>query len=102
MHDAFMLVCFGVPFSLLLAVVVLVQIDHGRIRRAARCFPCTRCQTMLGDAAVSLADELWTKHMRTLQERHPDVNFRIIRDLHTVCAQCGARFKFDRAASAPW
>jgi hypothetical protein len=34
--------------------------------------------------------------MHTLRERHPNVKFRIVRDLHGVCPECGARFAFDR------
>ena len=89
-------ICFGALFLAALLVVVLVQADSRNLRRSARRFPCTRCQGILGDRAVSLADDLWMKHMRTLRERHPGMRFRIVRGLHAVCTKCGARFKFDR------
>jgi hypothetical protein len=90
-----LLACGGLPLALIVAAIVLVEIDKRKIRKAARHFSCTQCQTLLGDAAVALADELWMKHMRTMQKQAGPVRFRVIRDLYAVCTRCGARFNFD-------
>jgi hypothetical protein len=90
------LLCCGAPFALLLLVGVSVWWDKRVLRRAARRFACPTCGTVLGEAAVELADNLWRRHMQVLFERNPGVKLRIVRTLDAVCTQCGARFRFGR------
>lgn len=94
------LLFFATLIGLIAFVSLLVHLDQKKLRRAARRMPCVRCGALLGDAAVALADELWQKHMGTLQARNPRVTLRVVRTLFAACPQCGARYRFDEKAEA--
>lgn len=94
------LLFFATLFGLIAFVAVLVHRDQRKLRRAARRTPCSDCGALLGDAAVALADELWSKHMGTVQARNPQATLRVVRLLFAACPQCGARYRFDEKAEA--
>jgi hypothetical protein len=85
----------------LLLVPVLLPIGlvlHGthrhRVRSAAGRFRCPGCGRVLGREAVRLADVAWDRRMREKREQHPDVRFRVLRDVHAICPACGRRYRF--------
>ena len=80
---------------ILLSAVISQVVYLRRIRAAAEQFKCVACGQFLGRRSIELADEEWARHMRDLMDRHPGVRFRIVRNLHAICSNCGKQYQFD-------
>ena len=84
------------PLLVLLGLAV-AAVEGLRLRKAARRFPCLRCGTILGSAAVKLADKEWRDYLRRLRREHPGVKFHLDRTLDAICPRCGTRYTFSDA-----
>jgi hypothetical protein len=80
------------------AVVFVLRSVLGRERRAlvalASTFACKRCGEALGEAGVSLADELWERHVQRVLSGSKGTP-RIVRNLDAACPKCGQRYQHD-------
>lgn len=88
-----------VSMPLWLPLVALSHwLDQRRLHAAAERSACVACNQILGRKAVKLADQYWEKHMaELLKGTDGSVRFRrrrIVRKLHAVCSNCGAKYEF--------
>jgi len=65
-----------------------------RLRSAAKRSACPICGRPLGISALFEADEGWRSHIARLHRAHPGARLRLIRFVHAICADCGARLSF--------
>lgn len=98
-------ILLGVLLVLCLPVIIpAVAVDqwlyNRRLRAAARAFACPACGSVIGDAALHLADEAWAAHISSQapdasMPAHKNSGPRILRHLRALCPHCGARYDFN-------
>ena len=89
----------AIVFVLFLPLIVLAaSVSHGvylrRLRATANRFRCASCGQILGRSSIQLADEAWARRMREFAILHPGVRFRVVRNLHAICPECGKQYQF--------
>jgi hypothetical protein len=86
-------------FSGFIAVVFVLRYVLGRERRVllelVNSFACKRCGVALGEASLSLADELWERHVQRVLSESSKGTPRIVRNLDAACPKCGQRYQLD-------
>ena len=82
--------------------IALVQhrLIEGRRRRRAEQTPCVQCGAGLGKAALDRADAAWSEHLAKWHREHPQMRFRMVRQVWAICAQCGQEFGYDEKTDA--
>jgi hypothetical protein len=91
-----------VTFVLLLPIILpLVLILDGlrtrKIKRIVCDFICVSCGTQLGVEALRLGNERWAAIISDLHKQYPGMRFRIVRDIHAVCPNCGCEYMYRDA-----
>ena len=85
-----------VTFSSFAVLVFVLRYLVGRERRVllelARIYSCGRCGAALTEQSVTLADELWERHMQRLLAETKGTP-RVVRNLDAVCPACGQRYQ---------
>src|SRR5579871_1587260 len=81
-----------------LPIVVALWLAHRNdlisLRKTANEFRCVSCGMILGMKSLELAETECMRHMEELRRQNPGVKFRMIRNLHAICANCGTMFSF--------
>lgn len=100
---SFTLLVAVVAFPAFIAFVFVLRYVLGRERRAllqlANGTACSRCGAALGEPALTLADELWARHMDRLLSATKGTP-RIVRNFDAACPKCGQRYQLDVDAKA--
>lgn len=96
-----LVVLFALPMfaAFVLGLRYVVGKEHRLMLELARKLPCRRCQAVLGEESVALADALWERHMQRLFESKQVGKQRIVRNLDAVCPKCGQRYRLEQDAS---
>lgn len=81
-------------------VLLSVERDRRRLRRAANTFACLKCGNAIGAAGVKLADAAVAAEAAEFARLHPGIRRRTVRSLDAICPRCGARYSFNREALA--
>ena len=68
--------------------LVMDSLYRYRLRSAAGRFACTGCGQILGRESLRLADIEWANRMEEMRIKHPDVKWRVVRDVHAICPNC--------------
>ena len=91
-------VLFVVFLPVIVPVALVLHHFHQRKMRAVILSSlCPKCGARLDDAAIARADERWKEIMREIFSQHPLARLRVMRDLHAICAACGAEITFVEA-----
>ena len=83
----------ALPVIIPYALIATAFADRRR-KRDADNFCCTQCGNILGQAAITKADEDWRQHVRELHKRFAGARLRLIRNVWAICAVCGAEYNY--------
>ena len=94
-------------FILLLLVVILllpiililspIETETETRKRESRIrnFICVSCGSRLGMEAIRLGNERWRAYLDELHQQYPGSMFRLLRDIHAICPNCGCEYRYQ-------
>ena len=83
------------PFCLPLLIVRSWIYDRRRYRTENKT-ACERCGTILGLAAIKLADELQSAYVAAMRKKFPGARLRLKpKHVFAICHNCGANYAYD-------
>ena len=98
----FFIMVLGVLLLPIILPIALIQ-DRQRkqsIKQVVCGYICASCGVLLGVEAIRLGNERWAAVVSDSHKQYPNIRFRIQRDVHAVCPNCGCEYGYRDADCA--